>query len=328
MEKTNYEFLCENLRFLGFGPELQADLKQKIDQKKPAFELSYRSEFDQEIVNCTIYFAKSINSDRYFLARYELSLKGGKQLFPIFRGKGVGLKDGFNLLSGQNLVKENMEKTNYEFLCADLRFLGFGAEAQITLKEQMEQNKPAFALSFKRLFDGEIVQATIYFIKFAHTDRYVLDKYELSLNKITQQFTIFKGKGMTLKEGYNLLSGRAVFKEKKGKNGTKYNTWSQLDQTVKVGAGFRVNTYYDSYGFNLDAALDKLNFELPSPNWDRQMLIKSLEKGNRQPVFLKENGGLKKVTIEANPKEKTINIYDCSPTIRHDEEIQELGNEN
>lgn len=203
-----------------------------------------------------------------------------------------------------------MEKTNYDFLSEDLKYLGFGDSLNRSLQEKIKGNSSPFELYYSGKINDEPIDAILYFAKPDPNGFYFFSDYLLTLGDKLQHFKIFKGKGVTLKEGYNLLCGRAVFKQLIGKNGQKYDAWIQLDLSKKEGENFKVNTYYESYGYDLSAALDTFQIETPTSNWDRSMLLKSLQRGNLQAAFLKENGGMKKVFIEANPKDKTITIND------------------
>jgi hypothetical protein len=203
-----------------------------------------------------------------------------------------------------------MEKTNFDFLCEDLKYLGFGDSLNRSLEEKIKSNSSPFELYHSGKINDEPVDAILYFAKPGPNGSYFFSDYLLTLGDKLQHFKIFKGKGVTLKEGYNLLCGRAVFKQLIGKNGQKYNTWIELDLKKKEGENFKVITYHESYGYDLSATLAEFQIETPSSNWDRSMLLKSLQRGNLQAAFLNENGGMKKVFIEANPKDKTITIRD------------------
>lgn len=201
-----------------------------------------------------------------------------------------------------------MEKTNYDFLSEDLKYLGFGDSLNRSLQEKIKGNSSPFELYYSGKINDEPIDAILYFAKPDPNGFYFFSDYLLTLGNKLQHFKIFKGKGITLKEGYNLLCGRAVFKQLIGKNGQKYNAWIQLDLEKKEGENFKMITYHESYGYDLSAALDKFPIETPSSNWDRSMLLKSLQRGNLQAAFLKENGGMKKIFIQADPKNKTITI--------------------
>ncbi|HLY69322.1 MAG TPA: hypothetical protein VKR53_06305 [Puia sp.] len=201
-----------------------------------------------------------------------------------------------------------MEKTNYDFLADDLKYLGFGESLMSLLEEKIKENANSFELYFSSKIDNNPIDAILYFSRPSLDGFYFFSDYVLTLGNKLHHFKIFKGKGVTLKEGYNLLCGRAVFKQLIGKNGQKYDAWIQLDLSKKEGENFKINTYHESYGYDLSAALDHFPIETPSANWDRPMLIKSLQRGNLQSAFLRGNGGMKKILIEANPAAKTITI--------------------
>jgi len=214
-----------------------------------------------------------------------------------------------------------MEKTNYEFLFDQLKFLGFGENLKTSLAEAMENNQSSFELYFAADIDGEPVHAILYFSKTDAMANFYFSGYQLAMDNKLHHFRIYKGKGVTLKEGFNMLCGRAVFKQLTGKKEQKYYAWLQLDLNSKEGECFKMNTYYENYSFDMSKLLDQLMIEPPSPNWDRAMLLRSLERGNLQAALIKENGKLKNVMIEANPVEKTITIREniLQPEIFHRE---------
>jgi len=227
-----------------------------------------------------------------------------------------------------------MEKTNQEFLAEDLKFLGFGETLKTSLGEAMANNETSFELYFAGEIGFEPLHAILYFTKTDPKGFFFFSGYQLALDNKLQYFKIFKGKGVTLKEGFNLLCGRAVFKQLIGKNGQKYDAWMQLDFNIKEGENFKVNTYFGSHSYNLSSSLDELGIQPPSSNWDRQMLLRSLERGNLQSGFITENGELKEVLIEANPKEKTVTIRDSflpggtNPVVESPAAISSPGTKN
>jgi hypothetical protein len=132
---------------------------------------------------------------------------------------------------------------------------------------------------------------------------------------------------MSVKEGFNLLNGRAVFKQRKAKNGQIYNEWIELDLNVKEENGFKANVYPESYGFDLSPLIDSMLIDTPSPNWDRSMLIRSLEKGNLQAAFIRQEGTHRKVYIQANPRERSITVLELGPAHYAKSEETQLGDD-
>src|SRR5699024_7191360 len=123
-----------------------------------------------------------------------------------------------------------------------------------------------------------------------------------------------KGKTITAKESYNLLNGRAVYRpEIYNKQGEKYDAWVKFDYSVRDNQGKPLaETYSKGYGFKINDAIQKFNIQEGSDQAAKERLVKSLEKGNRQAVQLdfKKNGEFERAFVEANPKYKTLNVFD------------------
>jgi hypothetical protein len=95
------------------------------------------------------------------------------------------------------------------------------------------------------------------------------------------------------------------------KEGEKYNAWVQLD--VKgdkdLNQNFKMERYHDNYGYDLQKSLGQLILK-PMNEKETEDLHKSLLKGNVQSVTFLKDGEEVKGFIQANPKDKTIEIYD------------------
>ena len=128
--------------------------------------------------------------------------------------------------------------------------------------------------------------------------------------KIGTLFYINKGSGVTLKEAYNLLNGRAVHKELTDKHDQKYQAWIQLDLTGKDKNGnHERKQYHQNYGYDLKEALSYYPIREMTKEDDMKSLVRSLEKGNVQMVTLETPGKDLRVFIEANPQYKSVNVY-------------------
>jgi hypothetical protein len=215
---------------------------------------------------------------------------------------------------GGNKNHHVMEK-NYEFLESDLKYLGFDASMNADLKEMLGTEADSFELSYRSTVQNETISAQLYFHRVDPEGYFFFSNYKLCVGEKQHTFYVFKGRGVTVKEGYNLLCGRAVFKMRKAKNGQVYNEWIELDLNVKEENGFRARVYPESYGFDLLALIDSMLIDTPSPNWDRSMLIRSLEKGNLQAAFIRQNGSHRKVFLSANPGERTITVHETESVV-------------
>jgi hypothetical protein len=100
----------------------------------------------------------------------------------------------------------------------------------------------------------------------------------------------------------------------KNKEGEVKNAWIKLDFTAKEPNGnFKQEQFYKPYGFDLHTELFK--FPLPQMHAEKfNQMVESLERGNTQKVILPENiiGAVSPISIQANPKFKTLDILDES----------------
>ena len=213
-----------------------------------------------------------------------------------------------------------MNELNLDYLKNQVKYSGFGDSLEAPLKEQIQKGEPNFTLKHQTDFGGDTIHADLHFRKSTTSDMYFFNKYDLSLTKsgqdepaINQTFYMGKDNNFTLKEGYNLLEGRAVNKDLVNKGQEKYNAWVQLDfkQTDDKG-NFKLKQFHENYGFDLRKALESHPIkELKTPE-DLSRLTESLKKGNRQSVTFELEGGEQKRYIEASPQFKNLNVYDSN----------------
>jgi hypothetical protein len=218
-----------------------------------------------------------------------------------------------------NLKNKIMEQNNYEYLANQLKFAGFGEDLQAELRKKMTEGKPEFVLGHESKYGKDSVVAALQFRKSDNSDMYFFNRYNLMLKNeqypdaIKQTFYINKGQdNITLKEGYNLMAGRAVHKAMENREGEKYNAWVQLDfKASDINGNYKLRAFNDNYGFKLDEVLAKHPIkELQSPE-EKQKLVESLQRGNRQMVTLEAAGQSVKIFIEAAPQYKSLNYYDA-----------------
>ncbi|HEX9510164.1 MAG TPA: hypothetical protein VF939_06750 [Puia sp.] len=213
-----------------------------------------------------------------------------------------------------------MNGENLEFLQESLKYLGFGEK--LPLNEQLEQQivkeTKEFQLYTESFYDDDYkLEIVLHFRRGDQKDLYFFNKYEALLRKgeapemdRMQTFYISKGTGVTLKEAYNLLQGRAVNKNLTNIEGEKYNAWLQLNfEEMDLNHNYKVKQFRSQYGYDLEKVLEKYPIRELKTEESKELLIKALRRGNLQPVhFLKANKA-EKMFIEASPQWKSINIY-------------------
>jgi hypothetical protein len=233
------------------------------------------------------------------------------QQFPINSENIVTANQSY-----QQLKSNFMNEKNFEYLKDNLKYMGFGDGLAESLKEQMKNGAPAFHLSFDTEVNKKAFSAVLSFRKSENTDMYFFNSYHATLTRSNgevkdQAFYLNKGKGVTAKEAYNLLEGRAVYKELENKQGEKYHAWLQIDFDKRdKNNNHEVKQYHDAYGYDLKDALGKYPIrDIKEPDL-KDILISSLQKGNLQAVAFEKDGSAIRMFVEANPQYKTINLYD------------------
>lgn len=119
----------------------------------------------------------------------------------------------------------------------------------------MREGKPEFQFHFSTEFSKKPFEATLNFRKSESSDMYFFNSYHASMkrnngDKMEQTFYLNKGKGITAKEAFNLLDGRAVHKDLMTKDDQPYKAWIQLDPEIKdKNNNADVKQYHEKYGF-------------------------------------------------------------------------------
>lgn len=115
MNNENLQYLADNIKYMGFGENLKAELEKNLQEGKADFQLHYTAEINKKPFEATLNFRKSDATDMYFFNSYRASLEKNnaekvEQTFYINKGKGVTSKEAFNLLEGRSVHKDLMTK--------------------------------------------------------------------------------------------------------------------------------------------------------------------------------------------------------------------------
>ncbi len=221
-------------------------------------------------------------------------------------------------LFNSQLKTNIMNNENFQYLSDNLKYMGFGENLKSELEKNLNEGKADFQLHYKAEINKKPFEATMNFRKSDSTDMYFFNNYHASLEKSNgekaeQTFYLNKGKGVTGKEAFNLLDGRAVQKDLITKEGQPYKAWMQLDfENKDKKNNFEVKQYHEKYGFDLKAAVEKFPItDLKEPEKEKA-LMQSLQKGNVQSVTIEKDGNSHKMFIEADPQFKKLNLYDAN----------------
>lgn len=221
-------------------------------------------------------------------------------------------------LFNSQLKTNIMNNDNLQYLKDNIKYMGFGENMYRELERNLGEGKAEFQLRFAAEINKKPFEATLNFRKSDSTDMYFFNNYNASLEKSNgekneQTFYLNKGKGVTAKEAYNLLDGRAVHKDLTTKEGQPYKAWIQLDfENKDKNNNFEVKQFHENYGYDLKAAVEKFAVaDLNDPDKSKA-LMQSLEKGNVQSVTIEKDGNSHKMFMEADPQYKKVTMYDSN----------------
>ena len=234
-----------------------------------------------------------------------------------------------SLLNSQ--LKTNvMNNENFQYLSDNLKYMGFGENLKPELEKNLIEGRGEFQLHYKSEINKKPFEVTMNFRKSDTSDMYFFNNYHASLEKANgqkeeQTFYLNKGKGVTGKEAFNLLDGRAVHKDLVTKEGQPYKAWIQLDfENKDKNNNSEVKQFHENYGYDLKNAVGKFPIaELKEPEKEK-VLMQSLQKGNVQSVTMEKDGSSHKMFIEADPQFKKVNLYDSSMKLVTKEALEQF----
>ncbi|MFD0765399.1 hypothetical protein ACFQZI_11095 [Mucilaginibacter lutimaris] len=221
-----------------------------------------------------------------------------------------------------------MNQSSFQYNQDTLRNLGFGEEIAKELHTKMDQHLSEFTLNHKRQFGKDVVESVLHFSKGDDLQKDItfFNRFDATLKKegmenLTQSFYIGQKFNYTLQERYNMMDGRAAYREQ-----PKMIPEEQPDGKVKmVPTG---ETYFawrslnfkeaDAYGnfnpkvvfWDHEKELQKYPIKNIDEKYDRARIIRPLEKGNRVTVTLVRDGQETQAQVVANPRMMRLDFYD------------------
>jgi hypothetical protein len=230
-----------------------------------------------------------------------------------------------------------MNYENLAFLQDNLKYLGFGEHSLLNhqLEAEIAKEPLSFELYTEAFFDEDTrLEAKLHFRRSDTLEMYFFNKYDALLrysdipdrNK-AQTFFIYKGSGVTLKEAFNLLQGRAVYKNLTNAVGEKYTAWIQLNFEEKnLHDNYRFRYFRADNRYDLSKVLSNYKLREMENEETKEVLFRSLRRGNVHPVTLVKANKTERILIHANPQYKMINIVPpATRAARKDRRQRELA---
>lgn len=246
-----------------------------------------------------------------------------------------------------------MKIENFNGLKEQVKFTGFDVDRIAEqLEAKMKSGEKVFTINLDKQFGRDQASAVLHFKKSKEGDNYFFNSYDMSVkfghqeHALKQTFYINnlsskervvaegmspdgekkRNPNITLKEAYNLLSGRSVYKslhkvqstEIEGKKfyhpvAERYEAWLKMDfsKVEEKTGNYQMNQYGKGYQFDHKALIASLNLKENQSPESLKELIESLERGNRQMVtFVHGDGREQKGYLEITARFKNVNIYD------------------
>ncbi|MEN0057150.1 MAG: hypothetical protein AAGC65_25960 [Mucilaginibacter sp.] len=221
-----------------------------------------------------------------------------------------------------------MNQASYEYNKEQLQYLGFGTEISGELQKRMEQNLTEFTIPFNKKFGNDEVQVLLHFSKGddLQKDLTFFNRFEVNLKKegmedLSQTFFVGQRYNYTLQERYNMMDGRAVYREQPVMEKAEVEGKQKMVPTGETYTAWRALNFKeaDPHGNFLpkmirwhDQAkeLEKYPIVGAEENYMKARLVAQLEKGNRVDVTVLKDGEEVKAKMVANAAMLRIDFHD------------------
>lgn len=111
MNEKSYDYVKNQLLYLGFGEEIAKPLQQKMEQGLTEFTLPHTRKFGQDETHSVLHFSRGDQKDLIFFNRFDVTLKQpGKedltQSFFVGQAYNYTLQERYNMMDGRFAYRE------------------------------------------------------------------------------------------------------------------------------------------------------------------------------------------------------------------------------
>jgi hypothetical protein len=222
-----------------------------------------------------------------------------------------------------------MNEQSFDYVKNQLFYMGFGEEIAKPLREKMEQNLTEFTLPHTRKFGQDETNSVLHFSKGDQQDKNMtfFNRADVTLKQpgkedLTQAFFFGKEYNYTLQERYNMMDGRAAYREQPKVAPVAENGEVRMKPTGETyfawrGLDFKNADQYGNFNpkvmfWNHEKEVGKYPIKGMEEHYDRQRLIVKLEKGNKVDVTLVRDGHEMPAIMVANPRMARLDFYDAN----------------
>lgn len=222
-----------------------------------------------------------------------------------------------------------MNEQSFDYVKNQLLYLGFGEEIAGPLREKMEQKLTEFTLSHTRKFGQDETDSVLHFSKGDDKikDMTFFNRYDVTLKQpgkedLSQTFFVGKEYNYTLQERYNMMDGRAVYREQPVMRPVEENGEAKMKPTGETYTAWKALNFKESDGYgnflpktmfwNHEKEVGKYPIKGIEDNYNKQRIISHLEKGNKADVTLLREGVETPAKMVANPRMARLDFYDSN----------------
>jgi len=117
MNQKNHDYLKDQLKYTGFGEEVQSKLSDNLQKSQNEFSIKHLSTYGKDELSVTLNFKKSPTSDLFFFNNYRAELlkpgsdaKLSQTFYVNNEGRNITQKEAYNLLDGRSVNKDLTNK--------------------------------------------------------------------------------------------------------------------------------------------------------------------------------------------------------------------------
>lgn len=221
-----------------------------------------------------------------------------------------------------------MNQESFEYNRDQLQYMGFGEDIAKALNTKMEQNLTEFTLDHTRKFGKDELHSVLYFSKGddAAKDLTFFNRFTSTLKKegmedLSQTFFVGPKYNYTLQERYNMMDGRAVYREQPVLERTQVGDKLKMVPTGETYWAWRALNFKeaDQHGNFLPKmirwhdqgkALEKFPIVGAEEKYMQARLLAQLQKGKQVEVNVLKGGQEVKAQMVVNAPMMRIDFYD------------------
>ncbi|MEO6520978.1 MAG: hypothetical protein ABIN91_04825 [Mucilaginibacter sp.] len=302
MNLNNLEDLKKEVRDLGFNPKVADELEKNMKALPGYFTMKDQFPGDKGLVDMTLHFRKSGQSDFYSFNKYEVT--AGK-VAPTVAGQHY------------MVLTENKEKKDKPLV----KTFDSPNEAIEFFKKQKGTSELGLGESAesKQLL-ASMDKGSVNYINKEFRSAYFSPP-------VKQTFYIKEGNGFTARQAANLVQNRTVHRDNMmTRDGEPYKAWIRLDFDQKKDdyGNHKFKQFHDpSFGFDLEKTLNNYKIKELSDPVKKEAIKEALRQGDRVEVTAKAADGKDiKVFAEAVPRYGKLDFFNDKGTRQKREQFE------